>query len=97
MKRTYSKEFKRQACEIVIKDEVPVSIVAEKLGISNIMLYRWIEEYREYGEEAFVGKGHQRSGDAELRKLRRENERLKIENEILKKAAAYFAKKQENE
>ncbi len=82
MKRTYSKEFKRQACEIVIKDEVPVSIVAEKLGISNIMLYRWIEEYREYGEEAFVGKGHQRSGDAELRKLRRENERLKIENEI---------------
>lgn len=97
MKRTYSKEFKRQVCEIVIKDNIPVSALAEKLGISNIMLYRWISEYQELGEEAFVGKGHQRPADAELRKLRRENERLKIENEILKKAAAYFAKKQENE
>lgn len=97
MKRTYSKEFKQKACEIVIKDNVPVSVLAEKLGISNIMLYRWISEYQEFGEEAFVGKGHQRPADAELRKLRKENERLKIENEILKKAAAYFAKKQENE
>ena len=49
------------------------------------MLYRWIEEYETYGNEAFVGKGHQKAADAELRKLRKENERLKMENEILKK------------
>jgi len=97
MKRTYSKEFKQKACEIVIKDNVSVSVLAEKLGISNIMLYRWINEYQELGNEAFVGKGHQRPADAEIKKLRRENERLKMENEILKKAAAYFAKEQENE
>lgn len=96
MKRTYSKEFKRQACEIVLKDNVSVSVLAEKLGISNIMLYRWINEYQELGNDAFVGKGHQRPADAELKKLRKENERLKMENEILKKAAAYFAKEQEN-
>lgn len=57
MKRTYSKEFKIKACELVIKDEIKPSIVAEKLGINKIMLYRWIDEYQTYGEDAFVGKG----------------------------------------
>ena len=49
-------------------------------------------EYQTYGDKAFVGKGHLKPADAELRKLRKENERLRMENEILKKAAAYFAK-----
>ena len=92
MKRTFNKEFKVKACELVLKDGIKHAIVAEKLGINKVMLYRWIDEYQTYGEEAFVGKGRQRSGDAELRKLRKENERLKMEMEILKKAAAYFAK-----
>ena len=92
MKRTFSKEFKVRACELVIKDGIKHAVVAEKMGINKIMLYRWIDEYETYGEEAFVGAGHQRTGEAELRKLRKENERLRMENEILKKAAAYFAK-----
>ncbi len=92
MKRTYSKEFKIKACELVIKDGIKHAIVAEKIGINKVMLYRWIDEYEAFGEEAFVGKGHQRSNDAEIKKLIKENERLKMENEILKKAAAYFAK-----
>ena len=96
MKRTYSKEFKIKACELVIKDNISVAVVAEKFGINHIMLHRWVSEYRELGENAFVGKGYQRPADAELRKLRQENERLKMENEILKKAAAYFAKESEN-
>ncbi len=97
MKRTYSKEFKIQACDLVIKDGIKTAVVAEKLGINTIMLYRWVEEYRENGENAFVGKGHIAPEDAELRKLKRENERLKMENEILKKAAAYFAKHPDEE
>ena len=92
MKRTFSKEFKVKACELVIKDGIKHAVVAEKMGINKIMLYRWISEYETYGEEAFVGAGHQRSEDAELRKLRKKNERLTMDNEILKKAAAYFAK-----
>ena len=92
MKRTFNKEFKVKACELVLKDGIKHAIVAEKLGINKVMLYRWIDEYQTYGEEAFVGKGYQRSQDAELKKLRKENERLKMEMEILKKAAAYFAK-----
>ena len=92
MKRTFSKEFKIKACELVVKDGLKHRLVAEKLGIHHVMLYRWIDEYETHGEEAFVGKGHQRSEDAELKKLRKENERLKMENKILKKAAAYFSK-----
>lgn len=97
MKRTFSKEFKVKACELVIKDGIKHAVVAEKMGINKIMLYRWISEYETYGEEAFVGAGHQRSEDAELRKLRKENERLTMENEILKKAAAYFAKENKSD
>lgn len=92
MKRTYSKEFKIKACELVVKDGIKHAVVAEKLGINNVMLYEWIKQYETLGDEAFVGKGHQRPEDAELRRLRKELERLKMENEILKKAAAYFAK-----
>lgn len=97
MKRNFSKEFKVQACELVMKDGIRPSVVAEKLGIHVVMLYRWVDEYQTNGENAFVGKGHLAPADAELRKLRKENERLKMENEILKKAAAYFAKHREDE
>ena len=92
MKRTFSKEFKVKACELVLKDGIKHAVVAEKMGIRKTILYRWIDEYETYGAEAFVGSGNLRSEDAELKKLRKENERLKMENEILKKAAAYFAK-----
>ena len=92
MKRTYSKDFKIKACELVVKEGIKHKVVAEKLGINKIMLYQWIDDYQTYGDDAFVGKGHQHKEDAELKKLKKENERLKQENEILKKAAAYFAK-----
>lgn len=92
MKRTYNKEFKIAACNLVLKDKLKHSVVAEKLGIHLVMLYRWIDEYETLGEDAFVGKGHVQKQDAELKKLQKENERLRMENEILKKAAAYFAK-----
>lgn len=92
MKRSYTKEFKVSACRLVLEEGIKVAVVAEKFAINPVMLHRWVSEYEEYGDEAFVGKGHQRPADAELRKLKKENERLKMENEILKKAAAYFAK-----
>ena len=88
----HTKEFKKEACELVLKDGLPVKGVAEKLGIKFQVLYRWLDEYKTYGEEAFVGSGHLRSQDAELKKLQKELKELRIENEILKKAAAYFAK-----
>ncbi len=68
--------------------------MAKKLGITNNTMYRWVNEYRQDGNDAFPGKGHLKPEDAELRHLKRENEELREENEILKKAAAIFAKRQ---
>jgi len=91
-KRQFSKEFKMQIVNLVLNDGIMVPIIAEKFNLSEVLVYRWVQHYREYGDDAFVGTGHQHAVDKELRKLQKENERLKMENEILKKAAAYFAK-----
>ena len=99
MKRkvNYTKEFKVKACELVLKDELKGKTVADKMGINHIMLYRWIDEYKTYGEASFVGKGYLKSDDAKLKKLQKENEELRQQVEILKKAAAYFAKENKND
>lgn len=96
-KANYTKEFKVKACELVLKDDIEVKTVAEKFGISNIMLYRWINEYKTYGDSAFVGKGNLRPEEAKMKRLERENYELKQQVEILKKAAAYFAKESKND
>ncbi len=96
-KANYTKELKVKACELVLKDDVKVKIVAEKLGINHIMLYRWIDEYKTYGDAAFVGKGNLRPEEAKLKQLQRENYELRQQVEILKKAAAYFAKESKSD
>lgn len=96
-KANYTKEFKVKACELVLQDGVKVKIVAEKLGINQIMLYRWIDEYKTYGDAAFIGKGNLRPEEAKLKQLQRENYELKQQVEILKKAAAYFAKENKSD
>lgn len=96
-KRNYTKEFKSQACELVLKENIKVKKVAERMGINPVMLYRWIDEYRTYGEAAFVGKGKLRPEEAKIKKLEKENDELRQQVEILKKAAAYFAKENRND
>lgn len=96
-KANYTKEFKVKACELVLKDGIKVKTVATKMGISHIMLYRWIDEYKTFGEAAFVGKGKLKPEEAKLKKLQKENEELRQQVEILKKAAAYFAKESKND
>lgn len=92
MAKTYTREFKIEVCKLVIEEGIKISVVAENFGVSNIMLYRWLDEYKTYGAGSFVGKGCLKPEDAKFKQLEKENERLKQENEILKKAAAYFAK-----
>ena len=89
-----SREFKFQIMDLHHKDKVSVKVLAEKFGISESTIYTWREQYRKYGKDAFVGCGRQRAEDAELRKLKRENERLKMQVELLKKVAAYQARKE---
>lgn len=92
MAKHYTREFKKEICELVIKDNLKPMIVAKQFGLHYVMVYRWVEEYKTYGDQAFVGKGHLQTEDAKTKQLQKEIERLQQENEILKKAAAYFAK-----
>ena len=79
----------------MIKEEgQSVTDVSQKIGIHIKTLYRWLDEYRKDPTDSFPGKGNLKPADEELRRLKRENKELREENEILKKAAAIFAKHQ---
>jgi transposase len=90
-RRKYTQEFKLEAIELVSHDDVSVAQVERDLGLSQGMLHQWIRKYREEGEQAFRGHGRLKSEEETLRQLRRENELLRQERDILKKALVYFA------
>ena len=92
MRREFSKEFKRDAVSLVLEQGYTRIEAAKSLGIHDSVLGRWVRESQNDGEDAFRGKGKLRAEQAELRQLREENRRLKMEKEILKKAAVFFAK-----
>ncbi len=81
-----------EAVRLCEEDERPVAEVARQLGINPNNLYKWRNQFSEAGEEAFPGKGNLHSSDEELRRLRRENMRLREERDILKKAVIFFSK-----
>lgn len=91
-RRRFSAEFKREAVRLVRESGKSVAVVARELGVPRNRLYKWQNDVEEKSEAAFPGSGRRPEPEAELVRLRRENERLKEENIILKKAAAYFAK-----
>lgn len=93
MKRTYSKAFKIKACELVTKDNMAVAVVAEKFGIHHVMLHRWVSEYRELGEEAFVGKGHQKTGGCRASQIAQRKRTLKDGERNLKKSSGILCKR----
>ncbi|MBS3948440.1 MAG: transposase [Dethiobacter sp.] len=94
MATQYSAEFKLEAVKRVKTSGAPVARVAAELGINENTLHGWIKRYREKPSLPFPGSGKLSTEDERLRKLERDNRELREENEILKKAAAYFAKNQ---
>ena len=66
--------------------------VARELGVRVNQIYKWRRRIREFGDGAFPGSGRRSGQVTEVERLRREVERLQMENEILKKAKAYFAR-----
>ncbi len=92
VRKQYTKEFKKEAVELVTKQNYTITQAATSLGINRNMLDRWCHEYQAQPEKAFPGSGSQPAGSNELQRLREENKRLKLEHEILKKAAAFFAR-----
>ena len=89
-RRKHSKEFKEDAVKLVTEQGYQVSEAARNLGLHPNVLGRWKREL-EAAEGSNGSSGDVASMQAELKRLRKENKRLQMEREILKKAAAFFA------
>ena len=93
-RKSFSKEFKLEAVQLVIEGGNSIAQVSRDLGIRPALLGRWKQEYEHDQGNAFPGQGQLKPED-ELRHLRRENARLRMERDILKKAAVIFSKDSE--
>lgn len=90
MAKRYDKEFRLSAARLVVEQGYTQAEAARRLGVTVTSLKSWIDRFRATGELPAAG---QASPDvAELQTLRKENKRLRLEVEILKKATVYFAK-----
>jgi len=93
-RKSFDKDFKLEAVNLVVNQKRPVTAVAKELGIHENTLYKWISQASDRKEDAFPGSGNLSPEEAEMRRLKRKIADLEEENEILKKATAYFAKHQ---
>jgi len=84
-RRSFSREFKLEAVRLVTEGGLSVSRAARDLGVAESVLGRWEKQQEQDPVETFPGKGRLKSQDEELRRLRRENEVLRQERDILKK------------
>lgn len=89
--KQYSKQFKIDAVKLVTEQGYKAAEAARNLGIHPNSLRHWKKQLENDGNGAFPGKGHMISEKEELYQLRKEVKRLRMEREILKKAAAFFA------
>jgi transposase len=92
--RKHSEEFKQEAVRLAQESGQPKAAIARDLNISISLLYSWISKYDEAKSKGLTPAEHQAEKE-ELRKLKAEVKQLKLENDILKKAAGYFARNQQ--
>lgn len=90
--RRFSRGFKLEAVKLVVERGVSIAQTARDLDVHVNVLRAWVRELRADPVHAFPGHGSQRPADVELTRLRCEVARLKMERDILKDAAAFFAK-----
>lgn len=91
-RRQFSKEFKTEAVRLVKERGVSVVQAAKDLDVHENVLRKWVRDVSEDAQHAFPGHGQMKPEQAEIARLRKEVAKLKMERDILKKAAAYFAK-----
>ncbi len=91
-RRKYTKQFKKESVEFLLRSGKAASKISAELGIRNELLSRWKREYEEHEEKAFPGQGN--PIEAELVALKRELADVKMERDILKKAVSIFSKDQ---
>jgi len=91
-RKRFSRQFKIDAVRLVTEQGYRVTEAARNLGIHPNMLSRWKRQLEAESEDAFPGKGQMTPEKEELHRLRKRVKQLEMEREILKKAAAFFAK-----
>jgi transposase len=89
-RRRFDATFKQQA--VALSKRVGISQAAKELQVGESNLRNWIQAVAAHGAQAFAPLSQRTDVDAELRRLREEVRVLRMEKDILKKAAAYFAK-----
>ena len=89
-RRRFTAEYKAQAVQRLLESGKPLSVVATELGISCGQLSTWRTEHVAAGSAAALAA--RKAEQAEMQRLKRENKRLEEEVEILRKAAAFFAR-----
>ncbi len=92
--KTFTREFKLEAVQLVQKSGKSQAQIARDLGIADSSLQHWRKEFAEAGDKAFPGSGHQTAQEEEVRRLKRELEVTRQERDILKKALAIFSRSQ---
>ena len=91
-RRKFSREFKIEAVKLVRERGVSAAQAARDLDVHENVLRKWVKEFGSDPVQAFAGHGQMKPEQLEIERLRREVNKLKAERDILKKAAAYFAK-----
>jgi transposase len=90
-RRTYTPEFKAEAVKLVTEQGYSIAEAARSLGIHQTLLRSWKQALEVQSDQPFPGHGKLPPFEEELRRLRTENQRLRVERDILKKATALFA------
>jgi transposase len=91
-RRKFTREFKLEAVKLVKERGISVAQASRDLEVHGNMLRKWIRDFEADPQRSFPGQGQMKPEQLEIERLRREVIRLKAERDILKKAAAYFAK-----
>ena len=90
-RRNFTQEFKDDAVSLVIEQGYKCAEVARRLGVRENNVNRWVREHRKRNELPLPDGLSREQMEIELKRLRKENKRLEMERDILKKAAAFFA------
>jgi transposase len=83
----YTEEFRRQAVDLIAAEKLAIAAAARRLGVDATTLRQWVKKYR----PTPAAPATTPSVEQELRRLREENRQLRVERDILKKAAIYLA------
>lgn len=93
VRKQYTREFKMEAVRHLETSGKSMSQIERDLGIAHGNLWRWKQQFAADGEDAFPGHGRLTPEQERLRQLERENENLRQERDILKKAIAIFSER----